>query len=63
MNWSLRWNKLHDVKQNIRNKIRDIDQMLNDLSADENEMNVTKEETLIDINELDVVDVLHKILN
>lgn len=54
---------MHDVKQNIRNKIRDIDQMLNDLSADENEMNVTKEETLIDINELDVVDVLHKILN
>ncbi len=55
---------MQDVKQNIQSKINDIDQMLNDLNADENVLNKTDDiNAIIDINKLDVVDVLHNILN
>lgn len=55
---------MQDVKQNIKSKINDIDQMINDLNADENALNKADDiNAIIDINKLDVVDVLHNILN
>ncbi len=57
-------NKLQNVKQNIKSKINDIDKMLNDLDSDENKLNNTDDiNSIIDINQLDVVDVLNNILN
>ncbi|MFV1921375.1 MAG: hypothetical protein ACMZ63_02025 [Methylotenera sp.] len=56
--------KLQDVKQNIKSKINDIDQMLKDLNTDENALNKTDDiNKIIEINQLDLVDVLNNILN
>ncbi len=57
-------NKLQNVKQNIKSKINDIDKMLNDLDSNENKLNKADDiNSIIDINQLDVVDVLNNILN
>lgn len=57
-------NKLQDIKQNIKSKINDIDQMLNDLNSDENVLNKADDiNKIIEINQLDLVDVLSNILN
>jgi hypothetical protein len=56
--------KLEDLKQNIKSKINDIDQMLKDLNSDENALNKTDDiNKIIEINQLDLVDVLNNILN
>ena len=55
---------MQDIKQNIKSKINDIDQMLNDLNSDENALNKADDiNKMIEINQLDVVDVLNNILN
>ena len=55
---------MQNVKKHIERKIHDIDQMLNELILDEvNDETTTEEQPKIDINQLDVVDVLHNILN
>jgi hypothetical protein len=55
---------LQDIKQNIKSKINDIDQMLNDLNSDENALNKADDiNKIIEINHLDLVDVLNNILN
>lgn len=59
-----RQNKLQDIKQNIKSKINDIDQMLNDLNSDKNTLNKADDiNEIIEINQLDVVDLLNNILN
>jgi len=55
---------MQDLKKHIESKINDIDQMLNDLNLDEDkDENEKVTQPQIDINDLDVVDVLHNILN
>lgn len=55
---------MQDIKQNIKSKINDIDQMLNDLNSDENKLNKSDDiNKIIEINQLDLVDVLNNILN
>ena len=55
---------MQDIKKNIESKINDIDQMLNELTIDEiRDANENTPNPEIDIEELDVVDVLHNILN
>lgn len=55
---------MRDIKQNIKSKINDIDQMLNDLSSDEKALNNADDiDKIIEINQLDVVDMLNNILN
>lgn len=55
---------MQDIKQNIKSKINDIDQMLNDLNSDENALNKADDiNKIIEINQLDLVDVLSNILN
>ncbi len=55
---------MQDIKQNIKSKINDIDQMLNDLNSDENVLNKADDiNKIIEINQLDLVDVLSNILN
>ena len=55
---------MQDIKQNIKSKINDIDQMLNDLNSDENTLNKADDiNKIIEINQLDLVDVLNNILN
>jgi len=55
---------MQDLKKHIESKINDIDQMLNDLNLDEGkDENEKVTQPQIDINDLDVVDVLHNILN
>lgn len=55
---------MQDIKKHIERKISDIDQMLNELMIDEIkvEENNTPDNN-INIDDLDVVDVLHNILN
>jgi len=58
----VRCNPLQDLKKHIRSKINDIDLMLTELNIQEvNDGEKNKPE--IDIETLDVVDVLHNILN
>jgi len=56
--------QLLDSKKMIEEKIKDIDQMLIDLDIDEsNDVDSQKPNAEIDIKGLDVLDVLHNILN
>ncbi len=54
-----------NAKKHIESKINDIDQMLKDLDIDESMIDTDTQNTnpAINIDELDVVDVLHNILN
>lgn len=55
-----------DIKKHIESKINDINQMLSELDIDETpDIGVKTQGTdpKIDISKLDVVDVLHNILN
>jgi hypothetical protein len=56
--------KVQNTKKHIESKISDINQMLNELDfSDSSEQIDTNINPSIDINKLDVVDVLHNILN
>lgn len=56
--------QLLDSKKQIEKKIEDIDQMLNDLDVNESQKTDSQNaNSSIDINGLDVLDVLHNILN
>lgn len=53
-----------DSKKIIESKINDIDQMISELDIDENnDVYAQKQDTLVDIEGLDVIDVLHNLLN
>ncbi|HSR01771.1 MAG TPA: hypothetical protein VLM20_03180 [Methylophilaceae bacterium] len=55
---------MQDLKQNIKSKINDIEKMLNDLDLDENRLNKADDiNSIIDNNQLHVVDVLNNILS
>lgn len=58
---------MHDLKKQLESRINDIDKMLSELDFTEtNENDVQHVQPIdpkIDINSLDVVDVLHGILN
>jgi hypothetical protein len=55
---------VQNTKKHIESKISDINQMLNELDfSDSSEQIDTNINPSIDINKLDVVDVLHNILN
>lgn len=58
---------MHDLKKQLESKINDIDKMLSELDFSEtnqdDEQHVQPIDPKIDINTLDVVDVLHGILN
>ncbi len=55
---------LSESKKKIEEKIHELDEMLADLDADDtNDADGKRKNTKIDINGLDVVDVLHNILN
>lgn len=56
--------KVSEIKEQLINKINDIDKMLSELDfTDNNEDGIQNINPKIDINVLDVVDVLHGILN
>jgi len=53
-----------DIKKQLANRINDIDKMLSELDfRDTSEDGIQNIDPKIDINKLDVVDVLHGILN
>lgn len=58
---------MHDLKKQLESKINDIDKMLSELDFSETNQDdvqhVQPIDPKIDINTLDVVDVLHGILN